>query len=84
MDRIIEVLDENKSFKLSSDFIDNMVRTCQERMGNAVREVLKTSEFKIGDKIEFSYIIDFERDHVGCEVERSQSKTEVPIRIQSN
>ncbi len=82
MDSMIQVLDEKKPFKLSSDFIKDMVKTAQDRLGEAVEEVLKVGEFKVGDRLEFSYIIDFEKDHVGIEVEEIRSRSEPLIQIQ--
>jgi len=82
MNKIIEVLDERKPFNLTSDFIKNMVETCQQRMGDAIEEVLKAGNFKIGDRLEFSYVIDFQKDHIDIEVEEVQSRIEPLIQIQ--
>lgn len=84
MPKVVEVLDESKSFKLSTDAIKSMVLTCQQQMGYAVEDVLKVGDFKVGDKLEFSYVITFEKDHMECEVEATESRSEPLIQIRRN
>jgi len=68
-----EVLDLSEPFRLSKETIDQLVENCKASMEAAIREALEGKEFKIGDYLEFMYLIDFENGEIESGIPPNQT-----------
>jgi len=69
----IEILDLEEPFRLSQATIEELIANCKASMEAAIREALEGKEFKIGDYLEFMYLIDFQNGEIESEIPPNQT-----------